>query len=180
MAKRTVTSHLSPITVATTLQEVKRDAHVMVWGVLKRVEAFCSREIAKLRPSVDEWVTGELGKLEPGEYERVVKLPNDVAVHLRNRNSKAKVVLEAPARALLRAKRVSQESILTAAPEVKRVFDPEKIEALVAIGKITREEADAVMAPAPVAPELHVKSYPGLEEHITVSVMAITETICRK
>ena len=182
MAKRVVTSHLSPIVAAAVtdgLQELKRSSHVMVWGVLKRVEAFCNREIAKLRPSVDEWVTGELGKLDPGEYERVVKLPNHLVVHLRNRNAKAKVVLEGPAKALLRAKRVSQESILTPVPEPVRAFDPEKIEALVAIGKVTRAEADAVLAPAPVAPELHVKSYPGLEEHIAVSVMAFAEATRR-
>jgi len=173
--KRTVTSHLSPITSAVSLKELKRDAHVMVWATLKRVAAFCDREIAKLRPSIDEWVTGELGKLEPGEYERVVKLGNGVSVHLRNRNSKAKVVLEGPAKELLRAKRVSQESILTAVPEVKRVFDPEKIEALVALGKISREEADTILAPAPVAAELHVKSYPGLEERIAATVMAFAE-----
>jgi hypothetical protein len=63
--------------------------------------------------------------------------------------------------------------------EPVRAFDPEKIEALVAIGKVTRAEADAVLAPAPVAPELHVKSYPGLEEHIAVSVMAFAEATRR-
>lgn len=143
---------------------------VIAWIVAKLAARTFEKCIRKTREDVDTWVRDELGEL--GASDRLFELSDGkFTISLRNRAFNRREVDTDALRALVEANRRNSRRLtlaeFTTIPEAPEPFlDVEKVRAAVTAGRITAEEAEAVLRHTAPEPELHLATTNDVEAYM--------------